>query len=100
MTKLTFDILPQRTALLAGHNTELHALVRVQAPTLPAGHDWTRQVLNLSLVLDRSGSMSGQAMEEAKRCAACISSTSSRRQTARPWWCTTTRWTYWCRPPR
>ena len=72
MTKLTFDILPQRTALLAGHNTELHALVRVQAPTLPAGHDWNRQVLNLSLVLDRSGSMSGQAMEEAKRCAAYI----------------------------
>jgi Ca-activated chloride channel homolog len=72
MTDLTFDILPQRSAVMAGHSTELHALVRIQGPKMPAGRDCERKPLNLSLVLDRSGSMEGQAMEEAKRCAAYI----------------------------
>jgi Ca-activated chloride channel family protein len=72
MTNLTFDILPQRSALMADHSTELHALVRVQGPQMPADRNTDRKPLNLSLVLDRSGSMNGQAMEEAKRCAAYI----------------------------
>jgi Ca-activated chloride channel family protein len=72
MTNLTFDILPQRSALMADHSTELHALVRVQGPQMPADRNIDRKPLNLSLVLDRSGSMNGQAMEEAKRCAVYI----------------------------
>lgn len=72
MTDIKFDILPQRSAVMAGHNTEVFALVRAQAPSRPAGRDNDRMPLNLSLVLDRSGSMSGKPLEEAKRCAAYI----------------------------
>ncbi|MEH6585205.1 MAG: VWA domain-containing protein [Halioglobus sp.] len=72
MTDIKFDILPQRSALMVDHSTELHALVRIQGPQMPANRGTDRKALNLSLVLDRSGSMNGQPMEEAKRCAAYI----------------------------
>jgi|TARA_R110002072_G_scaffold296172_2_gene467750 Ca-activated chloride channel family protein len=72
MTDIKFDILPQRSAVMAGHNTEVFALVRAQAPSRPIGGENDRMPLNLSLVLDRSGSMSGKPLEEAKRCAAYI----------------------------
>jgi Ca-activated chloride channel family protein len=59
---------PQRSALLAGHPNVLHVLVRVQAPerpmTLARG-----KPQHLALVIDRSGSMSGQPLHEALACA-------------------------------
>ncbi len=72
MTDIKFDILPQRSALLADHTTEVFALVRAQAPSRPQGGEGDRIPLNLSLVLDRSGSMDGTPLAEAKRCAAYI----------------------------
>ena len=69
MTDITLDIIPQRSALLEGHATEIHALVRVRAPRNPATAEHQRPPLNLALVLDRSGSMQGQPIAEAKRCA-------------------------------
>jgi Ca-activated chloride channel family protein len=58
----------ERPALAHGQDNTLRILVRIQAPDLPGG-DASRDPLHLALVIDRSGSMSGEPLTQATRCA-------------------------------
>ena len=60
---------PLRSALIAGHAQKLPVLIRTQAPDAPETRDRERPPYHLALVIDRSGSMSGEPLHEARRCA-------------------------------
>lgn len=62
----TIELLPLKAALPAGQDSELTLLVRIHPAPAPAGTG-RRPPLNLSFVLDRSGSMTGRPLEMARR---------------------------------
>lgn len=59
----------RRSGLAAGADQTVDVLVRLQAPDAPAGHVAERPPQALALVVDRSGSMAGRPLAEARRCA-------------------------------
>ncbi len=67
----TLILTPIRQAAPANGGT-LEVLVRLQAPDRPASMASARQPLRLAVVIDRSGSMSGEPLQEALRCAEYI----------------------------
>jgi Ca-activated chloride channel family protein len=60
---------PLKPALIQGMGQKLPVLVRVQAPDPDPEKKVVRKPYHLSLVIDRSGSMSGEPLIEAVRCA-------------------------------
>lgn len=60
---------PRRAGLRAGADNVVEVLVRVQAPAAPEGHASVRPPQALALVIDRSGSMAGRPLAEARHCA-------------------------------
>lgn len=65
---LNLKITPQRSALLKGFDNEFYALLQVKADKQSETSEHSKS-LNLAIVIDRSGSMSGHPLEEAKACA-------------------------------
>jgi Ca-activated chloride channel family protein len=72
MTQPSLILTPRRRALLDGHDNTLDVLVRIQAPEAPARLKPKRLPLHVALVIDRSGSMAGKPLQEARRCAAHV----------------------------
>ena len=69
MNTYQFVVTPRHEGIPRDRGSELDVLVRLQAPDTPAdGTTQRRHALNVACVIDRSGSMSGQPLEEAKRC--------------------------------
>jgi Ca-activated chloride channel family protein len=65
-------ITPLKPALIVGVAQNLPVLVRVKAPDNNPAQKKSRKPYRLSLVIDRSGSMSGEPLREAVRCAQYI----------------------------
>jgi len=70
MTDFTLEILPLRQGLIAGRDNAIDALIKVSA-TAPEEADPNGAALDLSIVIDRSGSMAG-SLEDVKRCVRAI----------------------------
>ena len=64
----------RRNGLRAGQDNTVDVLVRVQAPDAPEGEAAARPPQAIALVIDRSGSMQGRPLDEARRCAEFVGS--------------------------
>jgi Ca-activated chloride channel homolog len=68
----SIECIPLRAAVAQGMASELDVLIRISAPKIAVNQHTERPSLNLGLVIDRSGSMSGERIDRAREAAASI----------------------------
>ena len=63
---------PEKNGILANQENTFDVLLKISSQVEEAPKQRERLPLNLSLVIDRSGSMSGEPLDEAKKCACML----------------------------
>lgn len=66
---IKLEILPAKDGLVKGQENTVNLLLRASAQQTKSATSNLRSSLNLSLVIDSSGSMYGRPFAEAKKCA-------------------------------